>query len=217
MSSKYTNSDLKLRDGLYRLDHPDSDLFLSRPIRKSGMGLVDHYNEYLREKRNESNKCSVSYQSDQSSESDQRSQPDCGGSHHANTDNPNFQHICPNNPILTCNCGDPNDCPELGDDPDNQHVKPNKYGNIVCPDSGKLCSINVCDKGCKGDSTKSEDTSFIGSPCVIVGSYSETTDYSAKPVPRTGHISEPTSEHIDTRSDFDGLIGHTTPAPNKQT
>jgi len=49
-----------------------------------------------------------------------------------------FDHICPNQPILTCNCADPNACAELGNDPDNID------GNKRCPDSGRICNDRSC-------------------------------------------------------------------------
>ena len=145
MQDNVRDPKLTMSDGLYRFDHPDSDIFLPRPIRKSSVATLGDYIQQLREVSNKPNECDKSCQSDKSCESNQR---DCGGSQHANADNNNFQHICPNNPIITCNCGNPNDCPELGDDPDKQS---NEYGNKRCPSSGRICNDSVCPGECKGD------------------------------------------------------------------
>jgi hypothetical protein len=95
----------------------------------------------------------------------------------------NFEHICPNNPILTCNCTDPNACAELGNDPDNID------GNKRCPDSGRVCNNRVCPNECLGDKdgfadnidytgipipTPKGQSQKLGWPCVVIGAVCET-------------------------------------------
>jgi hypothetical protein len=120
----------------------------------------------------------------------------------------NFSHICPNNPILTCNCTDPKFCAELGDN-----------GWIKCPDSGKLCSIIDCPDGCKGDSdgfadnidytgipipTPKRESKVSGWPCVVVGAVCETWTTASKCVSRGEHSAGYTEQHTDAGLDNDG-------------
>jgi hypothetical protein len=86
------------------------------------------------EQPNESDKSSESNQSQQSNESD------CGGAHH---DNPNYQHVCPNNPLRTCNCG--SGCA------DNDNFADNDYTNSTTRTS-------------EGD-----ESEVRGWPCVVIG------------------------------------------------
>lgn len=87
MQDNIRNPKLTVSDGLYRFDHPDSDIFLPRPVRTTSVRTLGDYIRHMQEV------------SEQSNESDKSSQSD-------KSDNPNFQHICPNNPLRTCNCGD---------------------------------------------------------------------------------------------------------------
>ena len=96
MQNNIRNPKLTMSDGLYRLDHPDSDIFLPRPVRTDSVRTLGDYIRHMQEVPEQPN------ESDKSSESQQSSEPDCGGAHH---DNPNYQHVCPNNPLRTCNCG----------------------------------------------------------------------------------------------------------------
>ena len=66
---------------------------------------MDDRDRHVRKVSEQSDKSDISYQSDQS-------------------DNPNFQHVCPNNPLRTCNCSgpcadkdfEPTDSPTKGQD-----------------------------------------------------------------------------------------------------
>jgi hypothetical protein len=105
----------------------------------------------------------------------------------------NFEHICPNNPILTCNCTDPNACAELGNDPDNID------GNKRCPDSGRVCNNRVCPNECLGDKDGFADnidytgipiptqreSAKRGWPCVVVGAIPETWSDASECVSRS--------------------------------
>jgi hypothetical protein len=122
-----------------------------------------------------------------------------------------FDHICPNNPILTCNCADPNACAELGSDPDN--------GNRICPDSGKLCHTDTCPNKCLGDkdgfadnidytgipypSTKGKDE-VRGWPCVVVGAVCEAWTTATERVSGSEHSAGHTERHTDARQELDG-------------
>jgi hypothetical protein len=123
----------------------------------------------------------------------------------------NFSHICPNNPILTCNCADPNACAELGSDPDN--------GNRICPDSGKLCHTDTCPDKCLGDKdgfadnidyagipipTPKRESAKRGWPCVVVGAVCETWVSTAERILRTTVGEWDTKQHIDAGRNNDG-------------
>lgn len=54
MSSKLTNSNDGLRDGLYRIDHPDSDIFLPGSLWKPSMATLGNNVQYLCEVNDES-------------------------------------------------------------------------------------------------------------------------------------------------------------------
>jgi hypothetical protein len=126
----------------------------------------------------------------------------------------NFEHICPNNPILTCNCSDPNACAELGSDPDNTG---NDNGNRVCPDSGKLCHTDSCPNECLGDKDGFADNidytgipiptpkgkdAVSGWPCVVVGAIPETWDNSAERVSGSEHSAGHTERDTNARPEF---------------
>ena len=96
---------LTVSDGLYRLDHPDSDLFMPGSVWATDIRTLGDYIRHMQEVSEQSD------QSDKPSESDK-------------SDNPNFQHICPNNPLRTCNCGDK--CADF--DESSESDKPNNDG-----------------------------------------------------------------------------------------
>jgi hypothetical protein len=74
----------------------------------------------------------------------------------------NFDHICPNNPILTCNCADPNACAELGNDPDGNSTNTDHDGFA---DNIDYTGIPIPTKG---------QSKKLGWPCVVVGAVCET-------------------------------------------
>jgi hypothetical protein len=162
MSNKQSTTNSSMPDRLYGEHYPDSFLDMPRPIRTASVATLGDYIRHLQE---------VDKQSDQSSVASQPIES-C------------FEHICPNNPILTCNCTDPKFCAELGNDPDNTG---NDNGNRVCPDSGKLCHTNTCPNECLGDKDGFADNinytgipypkgknAVSGWPCVVVGAVCET-------------------------------------------
>jgi hypothetical protein len=171
MSDKQPTTNSTMSDRLYGEHYPDSFLDVSRPVRESNVATLGDYIRHLQE---------VNKQSDQSSVASQPVES-------------NFEHICPNNPILTCNCTDPKFCAELGNDPDNAD------GNKRCPDSGRICNDRVCPNECLGDkdgfadninytgipypSTKGKDA-VSGWPCVVVGAVCEAWTTATECVPR---------------------------------
>jgi hypothetical protein len=127
----------------------------------------------------------------------------------------NFDHICPNNPILTCNCTDPKFCAELGNDPDNI-----VDGNKQCPDSGLICNDRVCPNECLGDHdgfadnidytgipipTKGQDKK-LGWPCVVVGAVCETWTTATERILRTTTSGWDTKQHTDAGLNNDGPV-----------
>jgi hypothetical protein len=113
-----------------------------------------------------------------------------------------FDHICPNNPILTCNCADPKYCAELGSDPDRQHNGVD--GNKLCPDSGRICNDRDCPNECLGDKdgfadnidytgipvpTTKREGAKRGWPCVVVGAICEAWSSATECVSRSSDSS----------------------------
>ena len=160
-------------DRLYGEHYPDSFLDVSRPIRESNVATLGDYIRHLQEVDKQPNQPCVACEPAESS----------------------FEHICPNNPILTCNCTDPKFCAELGNDPDRQYRDPdgNKDG----------FSDNLDYTGIPIPTTKGKDT-LIGWPCVVVGAFSETWTTAAERVPRSEHSAGNTEQHTDAGPDNDG-------------
>ena len=148
MQNNDRNPNVTVSDGLYRYDHPDSDIFLPRPVRESNVSTLGDYIRHLQESDKQSDKPSVPSQPIES----------------------NFEHICPNNPILTCNCADPNACAELGDDPDSQHRDSESRNKDRYPSNdGFSDNINYT-----GISTAKGESKVSGWPCVVIGAICET-------------------------------------------
>ena len=90
-----------------------------------------------------------------------------------------FEHICPNNPILTCNCTDPKYCAELGNDPDRQ------YRDIPDADNDGF-SDNLDYTGIPIPTTQRKDA-VRGWPCVVVGAIPEAWNSTAECVSGLEH------------------------------
>jgi hypothetical protein len=129
-------------DRLYGEHYPDSFLDVSRPVREPNVATLGDYIRHLQE---------VDKQSDQSSVANQPVES-------------NFSHICPNNPILTCNCTDPKFCAELGSDPDRQHRDPDDRDGFA--DNVDYTGIPI--------PTPKRKSTKRGWPCVVVGAVPET-------------------------------------------
>lgn len=162
------NPNLKLSDGLYRFDHPDSDLFLSRPLWSASVHTLGDYYQHLCEKRDQRVESSFADQSNQPDikfssgnvTSTNGNSTDCNGGQHAyvdnsDDDNNNFQHICVHNPIRTCNCG--NKCADID-------FEPTKYA-------------------------QRQDPSTWAGPCVVVGCTEQASRESIQLIPNSEHNS----------------------------
>jgi hypothetical protein len=106
-----------------------------------------------------------------------------------------FDHICPNNPILTCNCTDPKFCAELGSDPDRQHRDQDGDKDGFAD--------NIDYTGIPIPTPKRKDT-ISGWPCVVVGAICETWISTTERILRTTVGEWDTKQHIDAGFDNDG-------------
>jgi hypothetical protein len=214
MPNKQSTTNSQLPDRLYGEHYPDSFLDVPRPVRESSVATLGDYIQQLRKKLNQPDK---SNQPNQSCKYCYGIGYDASGQSCECTDNPNFQHPCPNNPILTCNCGDPKHCAELGNDPDNQHVD----GNKRCPDSGRICNDRVCPNECNGDKDGFADNidytgipiptpkgkdAVSGWPCVVVGAICETGTSASECVSGSEHSAGYTEQHTDAGLNNDGPV-----------
>jgi hypothetical protein len=179
-------------DRLYGEHYPDAFLDVSRSVREPGVATLGDYIRHLQEVGKQSDKPCVACEPLKSG----------------------FEHICPNNPILTCNCTDPKFCAELGSNPDNL-----VDGNKRCPDSGLICNDRVCPNECLGDHDGFSDNldytgipipapkgkdAVSGWPCVVVGAIPETWDSASECVPGLEHSEGYTKRNIDAGPDNDG-------------
>ena len=160
------------------------------------MELMDHYNQYLREKHNEPNQRDESCFACKPSES----------------------HQCPNNPILTCNCADNKFCAEQPND--NGWLKCPDSGKLCsiidCPDGCKGDKL-VDDDKCPNHDGFSDNLDYVGNPypdtkgkdtvsgwpCVVVGGICETGTSPTKHVCGT-ESSAGTSERMGDAGLSDG-------------
>ena len=150
MQNYNTNSNLTVPSRVYGQHHSDADIVMPQPLRTARYGAVDDNDQHLRKERNQPNKYQFASVASQSTQSEQCSESDCDGSHHANV-----ECVCTStdaNPA-GCRCSFASG-PSIRNDLNNRvrTPEPNEHGNFRCPDSGKLCSSNVCDGWCKGDS-----------------------------------------------------------------
>jgi hypothetical protein len=191
MSNKQPTTNSTMPDRLYGEHYPDAFLDLSRSIRESNVATLGDYIRHLQEVDKQSDQSNVTSQPVESS----------------------FDHICPNNPILTCNCSDPNACAELGNDPDSQH------GNKRCPESGRICHESVCPNECLGDKdgfagnidytgipipTAKRESAISGWPCVVVGAFCETWTTASERILRATASEWDTEQHTNAGLNNDG-------------
>lgn len=99
MSDIKSTTNSSLPDRLYGEHYSDSFVDMPQSVLTSRYQLMDDNDKHLRKERQQSDKPIFASESSKPDES-------------------KFDHICPNNPILTCNCTDPKYCAELGSDPD---------------------------------------------------------------------------------------------------
>jgi hypothetical protein len=187
MPSKQPTTNSQLPDRLYGEHYPDSFLDMSESVRKPAVATLGDYIRHLQE---------VGKQSDQS----------CFACEPSKSNESNFDHICPNNPILTCNCTDPKYCAELGSDPDRQHrdaPDADKDGNEDrCPNHDGF-SDNLDYTGIPIPSAKGQ-SKISGWPCVVVGAVCETWTTTAECVLRTTASEWDTEQHTDAGLNNDG-------------
>jgi hypothetical protein len=139
---------------------------MSRPVRESNVSTLGDYIRHLQE---------VDKQPDQS----------CVACEPVES---NFSHICPNNPILTCNCTDPKFCAELGNDPDRQY---------------RDSADNIDYTGIPIPAPKGKDA-VSGWPCVVVGAVCETWTSATEHILRTTASEWDTKQHTDAGLNNDG-------------
>jgi hypothetical protein len=173
MSNKQPTANSSMPDRLYGEHYPDSFLDVSRPIRESNVATLGDYIRHLQEVDKQSDKPCFACEPIESS----------------------FEHICPNNPILTCNCTDPKYCAELGNDPDRQ------YRDIPDTDHDGF-SDNLDYTGIPVPTERKDAVS--GWPCVVVGAICETWDSTSKCVPGREHSEGHTERHTNAGLCNDG-------------
>jgi hypothetical protein len=177
LRSKSTNmSDIKpttnteLQDRLYGEHYPDSFLDMPKSVCTTRYGRLDNNDRYMRQEHQQSDQSSFTSKPIES----------------------RLEHICPNNPILTCNCTDPKYCAELGSDPDRQYRDPENRDGFS--DNLDYTGIPI-PKG-KG--------AISGWPCVVVGAVCETWTTASECVSRGEHSAGHTEQHTDAGFNNDG-------------
>jgi hypothetical protein len=159
-------------DRLYGEHYPDSFLDVPRPVREPNVATLGDYIRHLQEVDKQSDKPCFACEPVESS----------------------FDHICPNNPILTCNCTDPKFCAELGNDPDRQ------YRDIADTDHDGF-SDNLDYTGIPYPKGKD---AVRGWPCVVVGAIPEAWDSTGECVPGHQHSEGHTERNTDAGLNNDG-------------
>jgi hypothetical protein len=144
MSDIKPTTNTTMPDRLYGEHYPDSFIDMPRPVREPNVATLGDYIRHLQE---------VNQQPDQSNVAGQPVES-------------NFEHICPNNPILTCNCVDPKFCAELGNDPDRQYRDPDNGDKDGFADNIDYTGIPI--------PTPKRESAKRGWPCVVVGAVCET-------------------------------------------
>jgi hypothetical protein len=107
----------------------------------------------------------------------------------------NFDHICPNNPILTCNCTDPKFCAELGNDPDRQ------YRDTTDKDG---FADNIDYTGIPVPTSPQRKDAVSGWPCVVVGAICEAGVSASECVSGSEHSAGHTEQRTDAGLNNDG-------------
>jgi hypothetical protein len=164
-------------DRLYGEHYPDSFLDMPRPVRESSVATLGDYIRHLQKVDKQSDKPCVACEPLESSQS-------------------TYDHICPNNPILTCNCTDPKYCAELGDDPDHQYRDPTDSNQDGFADNIDYTGIPI--------PTPKRQDSVGGWPCVVVGAVCETWVSSSECVSGSEHSAGHIEQHIDAGLNNDG-------------
>jgi hypothetical protein len=176
MPNKQSTTDAQLPDRLYGEHYPDSFLDVSKSVRESNVATLGDYIRHLQEVDKQSNQSCVACVAPES----------------------NFSHICPNNPILTCNCTDPKYCAELGSDPDRQYRD--------APDNDGFAD-NIDYTGIPIPAQRKD--AVRGWPCVVVGAIPETWTTTAEHVLRTTASEWDTECSTNAGLNNDGLAATT--------
>jgi hypothetical protein len=123
-----------------------------------------------------------------------------------------YDHICPNNPILTCNCADPKYCAELGSDPDGTSTKTEgtraEEGRTRSEDGSPAqdgFSDNINYTGIPVPTPKRESAKR-GWPCVVVGAIPETWIDASKCISGSEHSAGHIEQHTDAGLNNDGPV-----------
>ncbi len=174
MPNKQPTTNTTMPDRLYGEHYPDSFLDVSRPVRESSVATLGDYIRHLQKVNKQPDQSCVACVAPES----------------------NFDHICPNNPILTCNCTDPKYCAELGNDPDRQYRDPADKDGF---------SDNLEYTGIPIPPAKRE-SKVSGWPCVVVGAVCETWTTTAECVPGSEHSGRDTKQRIDAGLNNDGPV-----------
>jgi hypothetical protein len=190
MPNKQSTTNTQLSDRLYGEHYPDSFLDMPRPLLTTRYRPVDDNDKYVREECNQPNESNFASKSDQSK----------------------FDHICPNNPILTCNCTDPKYCAELGSDPDGTATQTEgtgtEEGRSRNEDGGPVkdgFSDNLEYTGIPIPTPKGKNA-VGGWPCVVVGAVCETWTTTTERILRTTASGWDTEQYIDAGLNNDGPI-----------
>jgi hypothetical protein len=167
-------------DRLYGEHYPDSFLDVPRSVRQSSVATLGDYIRHLQEVGQQPDQPCVACVSPESS----------------------FDHICPNNPILTCNCSDPNACAELGNDPDGNNTDTDRNEDR-CPDHDGF-SDNIEYTGIPYPSPTRKDA-VSGWPCVVVGAIPETWASASECVSGHQHSEGNTKRDTSAGLNYDGF------------
>jgi hypothetical protein len=174
MSNKQPTTNSELPDRLYGEHYPDSFLDMPGPVRESNVATLGEYIKQLQEVDKQPDQSCVACVAPESS----------------------FDHICPNNTILTCNCADPKFCAELGNDPDRQYRDPADTNQDGFADNIDYTGIPIPAPKGKG--------AVSGWPCVVVGAVCETWTSATKRILRTTASEWDTKQHTDAGLNNDG-------------
>ena len=169
-----TNS--QLPDRLYGEHYPDSFLDVSKSVREPNVATLGDYIRHLQEVDKQPDQSCVACVAPESS----------------------FEHICPNNPILTCNCADPKFCAELGNDPDRQYRDSADTNQDGFADNIDYTGIPI-------PAPKGKDA-VGGWPCVVVGAVCETWTSATERILRTTASEWDTKQHTDAGLNNDGPV-----------
>jgi hypothetical protein len=183
MPSKQSTTNAQLPDRLYGEHYPDSFLDVSRSVRESSVATLGDYIRHLQEVGKQPDQSCVACEPGKSSES-------------------TYDHICPNNPILTCNCVDPKYCAELGSDPDRNYNDKYDGNEDRCPNHDGF-SDNLDYTGIPIPTSKGKNA-VSGWPCVVVGAVCETWTTAAERVLGTTASEWDTKQHTDAGLNNDG-------------